>query len=300
MLPSPRFVSLFTLILLAAGQLQAQYAETGWAAFYSDKLHGRRTASGEVYDRTLLTCAHKTHAFGTLLRVTRLDNNRSVVVRVNDRGPFHEGYVTDLSLAGAMAIGLDRDGKAMVQVEPVGFSDKSLPGGTAGGYNAVASGGVPKEYNAAPGSVAPSGMSAKTGATGYGVQNAPTETKELGPVPPMPARNLPVPGEQRAIPQEFSMDSRSAAAGQLTSLPQGSSGYGVQVGSYGSLDNARRQAEALQGLGISQLYYIEVASELGSKLFRLVSGRFESRAQAEAHLVQLRNQYLVNGYVTKL
>ncbi len=91
--------------------------EFGKAAYYADHLQGRKTASGEKYDKEALTCSHKTHPFGTKLRVTRMDNKRSVVVTVNDRGPFHDGFVVDLSRKAAEAIGLIKDGVTRVKVE---------------------------------------------------------------------------------------------------------------------------------------------------------------------------------------
>lgn len=111
--------------LLAAGQIllagftQPGAEQVGKTSYYSDSLHGRKTASGEKYDKNDLTCAHRTYPFGTLLRVTRLDNNKSVVVRVNDRGPHREGYVVELSRKGAEAIDLVRDGVTRVSVTVV-------------------------------------------------------------------------------------------------------------------------------------------------------------------------------------
>ncbi len=93
--------------------------EFGKAGYYADSLHGRKTASGEKYDKAALTCAHKTYAFGTKLRVTRLDNKKSVIVRVNDRGPYSEGFVIDLSRAAAEEIDLIKAGRANVKVEAV-------------------------------------------------------------------------------------------------------------------------------------------------------------------------------------
>jgi rare lipoprotein A len=91
--------------------------ETGLAAVYSDKLNGRKTASGEVYDRNKLTTAHKTLPFGTKVKVTNLKNNKSVVLRVNDRGPTQAGRVVDISVAAAKAIGIPAKGMAEVRVE---------------------------------------------------------------------------------------------------------------------------------------------------------------------------------------
>ena len=86
-------------------------------------MHGKKTASGELYDKNAFTCSHKTLAYGTILKVTRLDNGKSVNVRVNDRGPFATGLVVDISKAAAAQIGLLRDGKTRVRLEIVGFSN---------------------------------------------------------------------------------------------------------------------------------------------------------------------------------
>lgn len=93
--------------------------EFGKAGYYADALHGRKTANGEKYDKNLLTCAHKSLPYGTKLRVTRLDNKKAVIVRVNDRGPYTEGFVVDLSRAAAAEIDLIRAGRANVKVEVV-------------------------------------------------------------------------------------------------------------------------------------------------------------------------------------
>jgi rare lipoprotein A len=94
--------------------------EEGVASFYGRAHHGRRTASGERFDMRAMTCAHPTVPFGTLLRVTDVETGRSVVVRVNDRGPYARGRVVDLSLAAAKALGILERGVARVRVEPAG------------------------------------------------------------------------------------------------------------------------------------------------------------------------------------
>jgi rare lipoprotein A len=90
---------------------------TGIASYYADKFDGRKTANGEIFNQKLLTAAHKTLPFGTIVRVTNLRNNKQVVVRINDRGPFIEGRVIDLSLAAAREIDMVRDGIVKVKVE---------------------------------------------------------------------------------------------------------------------------------------------------------------------------------------
>ena len=92
-------------------------AEQGLASFYADSLRGRPTASGAPYDPAAFTCAHRSLPFGTRVRVTELARGRSVVVTVNDRGPFVRGRVIDLSRAAAAALGIIGRGVARVRVE---------------------------------------------------------------------------------------------------------------------------------------------------------------------------------------
>ncbi|MGG6237087.1 septal ring lytic transglycosylase RlpA family protein [Nodosilinea sp. AN01ver1] len=90
---------------------------TGMASWYGPGFHGRRSASGEVFDQNALTAAHRTLPFGTQVRVTNLSTGQSVVVRINDRGPFGHGRVIDLSSAAAAQIGLRASGVGRVQVD---------------------------------------------------------------------------------------------------------------------------------------------------------------------------------------
>lgn len=84
----------------------AGYEETGYASWYGEPYHGRRTSSGEVYDMHQLTAAHRELPLGTWVMVTNLENGRSVEVRINDRGPFVEGRILDLSYAAARLLGV--------------------------------------------------------------------------------------------------------------------------------------------------------------------------------------------------
>lgn len=103
--------------LIAGLAAQSAHAEAiGMASWYGPELHGRRTASGERFDRHGLTAAHRSYPFGTRLKVTNLANGQSVVVRVNDRGPFVRGRIVDVSQAAALRIGMLGRGTARVRV----------------------------------------------------------------------------------------------------------------------------------------------------------------------------------------
>lgn len=93
------------------------YVERGVASWYGAKFNGRATSSREIYDMCSFSAAHKTLPLPTIARVTNLDNGRSVLVRVNDRGPFHAGRLIDLSYAAAVKLGVDRSGTARVEVQ---------------------------------------------------------------------------------------------------------------------------------------------------------------------------------------
>jgi rare lipoprotein A len=97
----------------------AAYVEEGLASWYGEPYHGRPTASGERFDQDALTAAHRTLPFGTVARVTNLDNDRSVEVMINDRGPFISGRIVDLSRAAASAIGALGPGVVPARLEVV-------------------------------------------------------------------------------------------------------------------------------------------------------------------------------------
>ena len=104
------------------------YVERGKASYYGQKFHGRLTSNREVYDMYAYTAAHKTLPLPSFARVTNLDNGKSVVVRVNDRGPFHDGRIIDLSYAAAVKLGITARGTGNVEVR--GLSAKDAAGST--------------------------------------------------------------------------------------------------------------------------------------------------------------------------
>jgi rare lipoprotein A len=109
--------------------------ETGRATYYARKFQGHRTASGERYDMHAYSAAHRTLPFGSYVRVTSLSTGMSVIVRINDRGPFVKDRVIDLSLAAATLIHLRQTGSARVKLEPVS-ADEARKQAAAVGYKA--------------------------------------------------------------------------------------------------------------------------------------------------------------------
>ena len=111
-------LALIACFLSLVFTLQGQ-SDMGIASYYSDSFQGRKTASGEKYDKNKLTAAHKNYPFGTFLKVTRLDNKKSVTVKVNDRGPYIKGRIVDLSRKAAEVLDIIQDGNANVKIEVV-------------------------------------------------------------------------------------------------------------------------------------------------------------------------------------
>src|SRR5262245_14520536 len=100
----------------------AKHNLSGTASWYGPGFHGKKTASGEIYDQNKLTAAHQTLPLGSKARVTNLENGNAVEVEINDRGPFVEGRIIDLSRAAAGALGFVKSGTAPVQVELISAS----------------------------------------------------------------------------------------------------------------------------------------------------------------------------------
>ncbi len=105
--------------LITSAKVAPGDTHVGIASYYADKFHGRKTANGERFDQSALTAAHKTLPLGTKVRVTSTKTGKSVVVRINDRGPFIKGRVIDLSRRAAKELGIIKRGLAKVRVEVI-------------------------------------------------------------------------------------------------------------------------------------------------------------------------------------
>ncbi len=248
--------------------------ETGTALFYADYLHGQSTAMGEIYNRNEFTCSHRYHPKGTLLKVTRLNTGKSVTVRVNDRGTFTGDAVILLSQAAAMDLDLIKVGKAEVTIELVGatnskiaFTDRTTLANKGEGFDKS-----PSNYNTSTEQLIPKGGNSagfKWNTTPKG--GATTNTNSVPSNYNVAPSNLPV-----------------------------SSGYGIQLGSYGVFDNANRQLTTLQSAGVTNTFVKESLTVSGGKLFRVMVGSFTSRTDAQTYLQTIRTQHLVDGIVVDL
>ncbi len=118
--------SVLFLVLLICSVVSSQDQE-GYASWYGENLNGRLTASGERFDMNDYTAAHKEYEFGTRVRVTNLKNNKSVIVRINDRGPYVGNRIIDLSKAAFLKIAKLDDGDVKVKLEVLGKTEDGVP-----------------------------------------------------------------------------------------------------------------------------------------------------------------------------
>ena len=153
--------------LLSFAQVKVGDGETGLASYYDDEFHGSTTGYGEKYNRNVLTAAHKKWPKGTIVKVTRLDNDKSVIVRINDIGPFRKGQVIELSHKAASEIDLLQVKTAAVKIEVV-----QTPGGAPKSYSKSSSSSTKINVNDPKVSAygAFSVKSTKIAKKGYGVQ----------------------------------------------------------------------------------------------------------------------------------
>jgi rare lipoprotein A len=209
------------------------FRQRGLASWYGKRFHGQKTSSGERYDMYAMTAAHKTLPIPSYARVTRVATGRSVIVRINDRGPFHEGRIIDLSYAAAYRLGIIGTGSGEVEVEAI------VPGAPATSESAAA-----ESVPVAAAAVQP-------------IATAPLKAEPLAP------EAVPASGVFLQVGAFSSRDNAEKLRARLPSseapgeLVQLDSLWRVQLGPYGSQDEARGAAERLEpALGLKPLVVV--------------------------------------------
>jgi rare lipoprotein A len=135
-MPIMRKVKLLAPVILALSILPAFGLQEGFASWYGGKFNGRLTSSGEVFDTNEKTAAHRTLPFGAIVKVVNLDNGKFTIVKINDRGPFVDGRIIDLSRAAAQEIGMVAQGVARVSLEVLDYAaSKDTFAVQVGAYN---------------------------------------------------------------------------------------------------------------------------------------------------------------------
>ncbi len=263
------------------------YDETGIASWYGPGFHGLRTANGELYDMNQVTGAHKTLPMPSLVRVTNLDNGRSIIVRVNDRGPYVRNRIIDMSRRGAQLLGYEKVGTAKVRVQIMAEASKLLASAAKQGVLAVDIAGIDPDRPPPP----PPGTPTYTrpGAT-------PTETEPLAPPPSAQYAQEQAPPPAVAVVDEKSVLQRALPAQQVKGEDVGGlflpapvaqqrkvhpTAIYVQAGSFGVSDNAQRMLAKLRGVGNAQITQAVVN---GKTFYRVRVGPIANVDQADATL----------------
>ena len=246
-----------------------KYDETGLASWYGDPFHGRATANGETYDMNVVSAAHKTLPLPSFVRVTNLDNGRSMVVRVNDRGPFVNGRIIDISRRGAQLLGFYEKGIARVRVTAVQDAD---------GGAFVPKPETPPAAQAAVAAAPQTGVQAEALAPPSGLE------ARSEPPPSLPGRQ-PAPVATAASRETGPTPAERLARSQAVEVaPVRPTDLYVQAGAFLDYDNANRLSARLSPYGPSAVTRFRIN---GQEFFRVRLGPLRDVAAADATLEQL-------------
>lgn len=293
------------LFLCQSPFLQAQEEEFGLASYYSDDFQGRTTAYGEVYDKDQLTCAHKRHAPGTMLRVTRLDNKKSVTVKVNDKGPFIKGRVVDLSRRAADVLGILGMSDVEVKVEIV--SNSPAPAAQSRQTAAAATPNTqPLSYDA-PTAVRetpkPVAASSTPPAPAAEPEVMAAKTPEPAKAPTDVAPKTTTPTAQTA-PSRFSKVGKDYSPYGLYRItlekPNSQTGFGVQVALLTSYENVLRKVAELQAQWFDNVLVSIEPGKNGANTYKVILGPFDSSKSAQRYQASLLQRYKISGFVVDL
>lgn len=243
---------------------EASYNETGLASWYGEPFHGRKTANGETYDMNQMTAAHKTLPMPTDVRVTNLENGRSIVVTVNDRGPFVHGRIIDLSRRSAQLLGVIRNGTAKVRVETI-LNDKGDVKYMAQAKTA------PEERKVA--AAAPTKGPVRSSTL------APPQSVNIAPKPVVSERIEPIDtsvGEKQVAENDTKVIQRPVEPTEIF----------IQAGAFVDFDNANKLSAQLSPLGPAKVYQVLIN---GQDFYRVRLGPVYDVADADQLLAKLIN-----------
>ena len=225
----------------------APYKSQGLATWYGRRYHGKQTSSGEIYDMYAITAAHPTLPLPSYARVTHLKTGKSVVVRVNDRGPFHEGRIIDLSYTAAHRLGI-LGGATMVEVESI------IPGGSSATVTAARTPSPPSDQRVGTVTAPPPEKETQLAAV-----NPVSAEARLAVISPAAAEPLPAPGPA-----------------QVPVTTEGGRVY-LQMGAFGSRENAETYLARLK----AHADWLALQVFVRDGLFRVQAGPYADRTEAQ-------------------
>jgi rare lipoprotein A len=269
----------------------APFAERGLASWYGRKFHGQRTSSGEVYDMYAMTAAHPTLPIPSYARVRNPANGRAVIVRINDRGPFHPGRIVDLSYVAALKLDLLR-GVAPVELERITFDE-------------IRSGAWRREGDATPRLASSrTGMAvAAPVATGAPVALAAPDASPAAPVSPVAvasplafaspiatlAPDAPAPGDIESFPPTPPSGAAADPAASVRPSSEAGRGFWIQLGAFRERDGAQSFQRHVGADNDAGWLAPWLATFADASLFRVQAGPYPSRDEAAAAATRVRS-----------
>ncbi len=298
------FTLTFLFLFGTAFSVQAQSGvELGMASYYADAFQGRKTASGELYDKNKYSAAHKDLPFGTLVRVTRLDNKMSVKVRINDRGPYIAGRIIELSRVAAQKVDLIDDGDANVKVE---ILEKGSLDDMANIEKPISKPAPPKvEKKSVPASYS---TTPKKKVVKAPAKPKPAPAKSVARTAPAPKPVLSTKGDDSAVsiesPEEMKFltlkNFKTYDLYKIDIKQPEHVGFGVQVASLTSYDNVIKTIAELQGKWFENILISVEKGDEASPVYKAILGPFADRDAAEAYKKQLKKNKKMSGFVVDL
>ena len=318
-----RFKMFALLLFTALGSAAiAQDSETGLASYYGDEFQGRRTAYGDTYDKSKLTAAHKRHPYGTMIRVTRLDNKKSVVVKVTDKGPYIKGRVIDLSKKAAEKLGLISDGTAEVEIVVVKRVTKEddtpveLPAEkeTLAEKEPVkeAKSDQPAEYSFEA-DTDPADKETTASKTAEAKKSAAVKEEKPVAKTDKTAAAKEKPAAAKATKVDLTEKSKaSPSRGKLVGKDYtqyglykivlerpSQKGFGVQVASLSNYENVLKQVADLQAKWFDNIL-VSVEKGTPHNLYKIILGPFETESAAKNYVANIKKKQKVSGFVVDL
>ncbi len=254
-----------------------RFSEQGIASWYGDEFHGRKTASGEPFDMNALTAAHKTLPLPSTARVTNLENGRSLFVRVNDRGPFVNGRVIDLSRRSAQLLGIYGTGTAKVRVDFLDFAPLYVPTTVMARRVDAPAPPPPPRRNKGAAAGPLEAANAKTPTPSK------IEVEQINGAAPQVAAAAPKPPKKRRFELIASAEAAESDAVVLAASAERSDMF-VQVGAFASRENADRLRGLLATMGRP---LVDQANRNGQILYRVRFGPIASLDDADSLLDRL-------------
>ncbi len=286
---------IFSFFLTAA---TAQEAEWGKASFYDDSFQGSLTAYGVKYDKNQLTASHKLHPFGTILKVTRLDNKKSVNVKVIDKGPYLKGRVVDLSRKAAEALDMIEEGVVDVKVEVVSKAKSSDLAKAEEKKATVAPPATeirPESYSdESTRTTPPTKVSNISEAAEKTTAVSTTTTKADTP------KKATTAAKQSNAAKLVGKDYAAYDLYQIQLLRPTKKGFGVQIASLTTYEYVLRQVADLQAKSFDNILISVEKGKDNNPVYKIILGNYDTEAQANNYKKNLKSKYKINGFVVDL